>query len=162
MQVDNLTRALLAGILVCLLILLGQGFGRGSADDDRAAASTSPERFRLRIIKLQRGAPILLRSDTATGQAWQMGLMDAGRWQPLAEGPDGGPSPDATRPGRYSIHPVAQKRGAPTLVRGDHLTGRIWRKGTKGDGPWVLVPNPGEEASAEEPAEEAAAEAATP
>jgi hypothetical protein len=91
-----------------------------------------------------------------------MGLMGEGRWEPLAEGPDGVPSPGATAPGRYSIRPISQKRGAPTLVRSDHLTGRVWRKGSKSDGPWVLVPNPGEEEPAEEPAEEAAAEVATP
>ena len=157
MQVDNLTRALLAGILACLLILLGRGF---AAEDP--AASASPERFTVRPVKLQRGPQMLLREDTATGEAWRMGLMDAGRWQPLPEGPDGVPSPGASAPGRYSIRPVSQKRGAPTLVRSDHLSGRTWRKGTKGDGPWILVPNPGEEAPAEEPAEEAAAEAATP
>ena len=155
MQVDNLTRALLAGILVCLLILLGQGFGRGSAADDPAAASPSPERFTVRTIKLQRGLPLLLRSDTATGQIWRMGLMDAGRWEPLSEGPDGVPSPGATAPGRYVVRPVAQKRGAPTLVRSDQLTGRTWRKGSKNEGPWVLVPNPEEEVPEAAPAEEA-------
>ena len=163
MRADNLTRALLAGILVCLLILLGQGWSRGSADDDLATAgSPSPERFSLRPIKLKRGPPVLLRSDTATGQVWQMGLMDAGVWEPLSEGPEGVPSPGATQPGRYGIRSVSQKRGAPTLVRSDLLSGRTWRKGSSNEGPWVLVPNPGEEASAEEPAEEAAAEPATP
>jgi hypothetical protein len=157
MQADNLTRALLAGILVCLLILLGQGWSRGSADGDLpTAGSPSPERFSLRPIRLKRGPPVLLRSDTATGQVWRMGLMDAGLWEPLAEGSDGVPSPDATRPGRYEVRPVSQKRGAPTLVRSDLLTGRTWRKGSTGDGPWVLVPNPGEETPAEAPAEAAA------
>jgi hypothetical protein len=163
MQVDNLTRALLAGILAFLLILLVQGCSRGSADGDLATAgSPVPERFSLRPVNLQRGPPLLLRHDTATGEAWRMGLMDKGRWEALAEGPDGVPSPGATAPGRYSIRPISQKRGAPTLVRSDRLTGRVWRKGSKSDGPWVLVPNPGDEAPAEEPAEEAAAEAAAP
>jgi hypothetical protein len=158
MQVDNLTRALLAAILVCLLIVLGQGYRSGFGAGDLAAASASPERFHVHTIVLLRGAPLLLRSDTATGQAWRMGLMDAGRWEPLAEGPEGIPSPEATRPGRYSITPVAQRRGAPTLVRVDGVDGRTWRRASKGGGTWVLVPNPGDQASAGEPA----AEAATP
>jgi len=158
MQIDNLARALLAGILVCLLLLLGQGWSRGSADGDLAAAdSPIPERFSLRSVRLQRGPPVLLRSDTATGRVWRMGLMDAGRWEPLVEGSDGVPSPGATRPGRYVVRPFSQKRGAPTLVRSDLLTGRLWRKGSTSKAPWVLVPNPSEEASAEEPAEAAAA-----
>jgi hypothetical protein len=158
MQGDNLARALLAAILVCLLILLGQGWSRGSGPDagDGAAASPSPERFDVRAIRLQRGAPLLLRSDTATGQAWRMGLMDVGRWEPLPEGPDGIPSPGATRPGRYTITPVAQQRGAPTLVRSDSVDGRTWRRASKGGGPWVLIPNPVEAASAEQPAAGAA------
>jgi len=156
MQTDNATRALLAVILVCLLLLLGQGWSRGSARDAGAEAP-SAERFSLRVIRLQRGAPLLLRSDTATGQAWRMGLMDAGRWEPLAEGSDGIPSPGATRPGRYSIVPVSQQRGAPTLVRTDGVDGRTWRRASKGEGPWVLVPNPGEEAPVPEPAAGAAA-----
>jgi len=157
MQVDNLTRILLAAILVCLLVFLGQGFGRGGATDDRAADSPIPERFSVRTIRLQRGPPLLLRSDTATGQAWRMGLMDVGRWEPLAEGPDGIPSPGATRAGRYSITPVSQQRGAPTLVRSDSVDGRTWRRASKGGGPWVLIPNPSEGAPAQEPAAGAAA-----
>jgi hypothetical protein len=156
MQVDSLTRALLAGILGCLLILLGQGWSRGPADDGLAAAdSPNPERFSVRALMLQRGSPLLLRSDTATGQIWRMGLMDAGRWEPLSEGPDGVPSPGATRPGRYDVTAVPQRRGAPTLVRSDQLTGRIWRKGSENKGPWVLVPNPEEAVPEAAPAEEA-------
>ncbi len=82
--------------------------------------------------------------------------------EPLAEGSDGVPSPGATRPGRYVVRAISQTRGAPTLVRSDRLTGRIWRKGSKNEGPWVLVPSPGEAASAEAPAEAAAGEAAAP
>jgi len=175
MQADNVARVLLVLILGCLLILLGQGWSGGSAADDPAAAvSPSPERFILRPVTLRRGPPLLLRVDTATGQLWRMGVMDEGRWEPLVEGPDGVPSPGASAPGRYSVRPIGQRRGGPTLVRTDHLTGRSWRKGSTGKGPWVLIPipeeeasageeaSPGEEASAEEPAEGAVEEAATP
>ena len=33
--------------------------------------------------------------------------------------------------GRYKIMAVAQRRGAPTLVRYDSESGRVWRKGSK-------------------------------
>jgi hypothetical protein len=156
MQVDNLTRALLAGILACLLILIFQGRSSGPADSVLAAGDAPiAERFNIRPVQLQRGPPLLLRYDTATGQAWRMGLMDAGRWEALTEGTDGVPSPGATAPGRYSIRPVAQKRGAPTLLRSDDLTGRLWRRGSTSEGPWVLVPNPGEAGSTAGPAEAA-------
>jgi hypothetical protein len=71
-----------------------------------------------------------------------MGAMQAPRWFPLAEGDEGVPSPDATVPGRYTIEAATQNRGAPTLVRIDRATGRIWRKGSTSTGPWVGVPNP--------------------
>jgi hypothetical protein len=163
MQADNVARALLALILVCLLFLLGRTWGGGSAaDDESAVVSGSPERFIIRPVSMRRGSPLLLRVDTATGQVWQMGLMDEGRWGPLLEGPDGVPSPGATEPGRYSIRPVGQRRGGPTLVRTDAVTGRNWRKGSTSKGPWVLIPNPPGEASAGEapPAREPAEEAA--
>jgi hypothetical protein len=157
MQADHAARALLAAILVCLLILLGQSWSRGSAARDASATAPSAKRFIVRpYAASDRGPPILLRSDTATGQIWQMGLMDAGRWEPLSEGPDGVPSPGATKPGRYHVRAIAQRRGAPTLLRSDQLTGRIWRKGSKNKGPWVLVPNPEEELPEAAPAEEAA------
>ena len=175
MQADNVSRVLLVLILGCLLILLGQGWSCGSAADDPAAAvSPSPERFTIRPVTLKRGAPLLLRLDRATGQVWRMGVMDEGRWEPLVEGPDGVPSPGASAPGRYAVRSLGQRRGGPTLVRTDRFTGRAWRKGSTGNGPWVLIPNPeeeasageeapaGEEASAEEPAEGAVEEAATP
>ncbi len=145
MQADHAARALLAGILVCLLILLGQGWVRGSAARESSATAPSAARFSVRSYTTKRGPPVLLSSDTATGQIWRMGLMDEGRWEPLVEGPDGVPSPDATKPGRYHVGAIAQRRGAPTLVRSDQLSGRTWRKGSKNQGPWVLVPNPEEE-----------------
>jgi hypothetical protein len=165
MQVDNLSRALLALILVCLLLLLlGLGRSGGSAAVAPPPAA-SAKHFITHGVKLNRTPPRLIRMNTATGQAWEMGLLDRALWKPLPEGPEGVPSPDATEPGRYVFVAVSQPRGAPTLVRTDHATGRVWRKGSTSKGPWVLVPNPGEEppfgaGAEEEPApevEEAAA-----
>jgi hypothetical protein len=156
MQADNLSRALLVLILVCLLFLLGQGRGGGSAEV--AAPASGAERFSVRLVKLQRGPPLLLRTDTATGQAWTMGLMAAGHWQPLREAADGIPAEGAVQAGRYHVMAVAQQAGPPTLVRSDQLTGRVWRKGATSKGAWVAVPNPGETppqkaaAAGEEPA----------
>ena len=135
---DNVTRALLAAILVCLAILVG----RAQSGEAPAEPEASAVRFEVRPVAMKRGAPLLLRTDTATGEAWSMGAMDAGRWDALREGSAGIPSPGASAPGRYSIRAVVQRRGSPTLVRSDHATGRVWRKGSTNAGPWVLVPNP--------------------
>jgi len=159
-RADNLSRALLALILVCLVVLLLR-----SGDAEPAPAEpTEPvgvrvhgERYDVSMVSLKRGAPLVLRVDTATGEVWRMGLMGPGEWEALREGPEGAPSAGEAEPGRYSVKSVVQMRGAPTLVRSDLRTGRIWRKGATNLGAWVAVPNPGEE-----PPEPKAAEAAAP
>jgi hypothetical protein len=161
-RADNLSRALLGLILVCLVVLVLRG---GAAPEP--APSASPEavgvrshagRFEIRIVALKRNPPLVLRTDSATGETWRMGVMDRGEWEALREGPDGPPSAGEEEPGRYSVKAVAQTRGAPTLVRTDHHSGRIWRKGSTNGGAWVAVPNPGEEP----PAPKAAAAEPTP
>jgi hypothetical protein len=145
-QSDNLSRALLVLILICLVVLVARSGERDAENDPSAAvvpAEFSP-RYDVRMIKLQRGMPIMLRTDTATGESWTMGLLAAGEWKALLEGADGVPSADSEVPGRYEIHAIPQKRGAPTLVRTDSGMGRVWRKGAKSAGPWVQIPNPGE------------------
>lgn len=146
MRADNVARILLVLILGCLLIPLGcDRSGGGAGDDPAAAASPTRDRFTLRTVSLRRDPPLLLRIDTATGQVWRMGLMDEGRWLPLIEGPDGVPSPGASRSGRYAVRAAGGRgRGGPTLLRTDRVTGRVWRKGSTNQGPWVLIPNPGE------------------
>jgi len=142
MQGDNLSRGLLAAILVCfvLLVVEHQDAGEGVPE---SAPSSALDRFEVRPIAMRRGPPVLLRTDTATGQAWTMGLMARSVWEPLAEGADGVPEPDADVPGRFSIRAHRQTRGLPTLVRLDTVTGQVWRKGSKTPRPWVVVPNPG-------------------
>jgi len=140
MQTDNLSRGLLAAILICLVFLVVEH--RGAGPGAAIAPTAKVKRFEVRPVVMHRGPPLLLRTDTATGQAWTMGLMDAPAWTPLAEGEAGVPEPDANRPGRFSIRPYRQTRGVPTLVRYDSLTGRVWRKGSRSKRAWVAVPNP--------------------
>jgi hypothetical protein len=164
---DNLSRALLALILVCLVVGILRGGGGATcapkAAPEVAAAGSAVDRYSLRIIGLQRKPPQMLRTDTATGEAWTMGILDAGPWKPLPEGPEGVPAAGADTPGRYAIIAVKLSRGAPNLVRTDHQTGRVWRKGSMNDGPWVAVPNPGEPSLADvKPAARPAAPQAAP
>lgn len=95
-------------------------------------------RFSVERVPLKRDS-ILIRTDTATGQAWSMRLLGQGIWQPYTEGKEGVPSPDGVLVGRYSIKAHSQRRGAPNLVRLDSVTGRIWRTGSMGGGYWVPV-----------------------
>jgi hypothetical protein len=162
MQADNLSRGLLAAILVCFVLLVVEHRSAGEdASESAPGPSAAIERFEVRPIAMRRGPPLLLRLDTATGEAWTMGLMDKSAWEPLTEGSAGVPEPDADGVGRFSIRAHNQSRGLPTLVRLDSVTGRIWRKGSKTPRPWVAVPNPGSESSpATAPAAAASADAA--
>jgi len=158
MQADNVTRGLLAAILLLLVLSWLDGRragGEAAPTEPRAAAVGANARFEIRPVALRRGPPLLVRLDSATGQAWRMGLMDPPAWEPLAEGANGVPAPDADRPGRFAVYAYKQTRGAPTLVRIDSQTGEIWRKGSQDKRPWVPVPNPAAAAPAGGGAEEA-------
>jgi hypothetical protein len=144
---DNLSRALLAAILLCLAVAVFRGGASSEAGDaaEAAALQSQDERYAFQVVGLLRKPSLILRVDTATGEAWSMGVLSAGRWDALREGPDGVPSAGAEEAGRYEIHAVKLRRGAPNLVRTDLQTGRIWRKGSTSVGAWVAVPNPGEQ-----------------
>jgi hypothetical protein len=164
MQARHPRTTLLAATALCLALMLVQGCGGGEpkarADSAAAASAESDvDRFDVRPVATKRGPGLLLRTDTATGQAWTMGVMDAAKWNPLREGEAGVPSPDGSASGRYTIRAISHSRGAPTLVRTDHATGRIWRKGASSQGPWVLVPNP-DPSALSEPEPEAGSEPA--
>ena len=136
----------LAVASLSLALLLGQGCDgtrpkAGAGPEPAGAATADVGRFDVRSVALKRGPGLLLRLDTATGQAWTMGVMDAAKWQPTREGADGVPTPDGNVSGRYTIKAIKASRGAPTLVRTDQATGRIWRKPAN-KGQWVAVPNP--------------------
>jgi hypothetical protein len=147
---DNLSRALLALILLCLVVGNLRDSGDSSPEPNDAVAETAAlrthgERYSIRMIGLQRKPPLMLRADSATGEAWMLDVVGAGPWEALREGPEGVPSAGADEAGRYEFQSVMLRRGAPTLVRTDLRTGRVWRKGSTSRGSWVAVPNPGEE-----------------
>ncbi len=77
MQPDAATRILLALILVCLVILIVQGF------PDRGAVAGG----RYSVTGMRAGAPILVRADSATGRVWKLELRgdSADTWVALRE-----------------------------------------------------------------------------
>ena len=75
MQTDTATRLLLAGILVCLIVLIVQGYGSGAG---------TPGRYLMMATRA--GTPILIRMDTATGRVWKQELRGGrGRWVEFQE-----------------------------------------------------------------------------
>jgi hypothetical protein len=146
MQADNVTRTLLVSILSCLAFLSACDGARCPADK---ATGAGIGRFQISAVSAAPKEPgSMIRFDTATGKAWSMGVLAAGRWKPFAEGVDGVPSADAVTPGRYSISAFSQPRSGATLLRTDSVTGRVWRTPAKNDGVWVLIPQPGGEPAA--------------
>lgn len=88
MQPDSVTRALLALILICLVILIVQGVSEGGFQ---------PGWGRYSVTGMRAGAPVLIRTDTVTGQVWKLELRGGGdRWVPFSE-------PDAET-GRGAAH----------------------------------------------------------
>lgn len=78
MQSDSSTRVLLALILVCLLVLVGQGTGlipRAGHDDGQAAA-----RYTMMVLPQKRGGSLAVRVDTVTGTVWRKDLEGEGPW----------------------------------------------------------------------------------
>lgn len=79
MPADNLTRLLLAGILVALIALVVRG------DPELPVGSEGA----YQLYSERAGAPILFRIDTRSGRSWKMELRGGGdRWKPILE-PDG-------------------------------------------------------------------------
>ena len=77
MDTDLATKVLLAGILLCLLLLVVQGFG--STDGAQAG------RYQMERLATPDG-PMMLRTDTATGQFWRTeGFSDDPRWVRVEE-----------------------------------------------------------------------------
>jgi len=72
-HLDAKTRSLLGLILVCLLILIVQGFGGAGSG-------------RYQVAGMRAGAPVLIRTDTETGRTWKLELRGGGdRWVPFLE-----------------------------------------------------------------------------
>jgi len=115
MQANNVLRTLLALILAGLPFLTACDGVRSPAS---GASDTGIGRFEISAARAaDKGPGTMIRFDTATGQAWEMGVLAAGPWKPYAEGPDGTPSPGAAAPGRYSLLAFNQPRAGATLVR---------------------------------------------
>jgi len=75
MNGDTTTRLLLIGILVCLIALVAQGFG-GSSDGAG----------RYTLTGMRAGSPVLIRTDTKTGEVWKLELRGGGGvWQLFGE-----------------------------------------------------------------------------
>jgi hypothetical protein len=134
------------------------GFSGCPAPEHRDPAVTGEAepfgRFTVQRLALKRDS-VLIRTDTATGQAWHMRLLGGDPWVEYREGKQGIPSPDGTTPGRYEIWPETQRRGAPTLVRVDSLTGLVWRTASTGVGFWVPVAETGPGGADPDPAADA-------
>lgn len=119
MQSDSATKLLLALILVCLVILIVQGLG--------GSEGLGAGWGRYQVTGMRAGAPVLIRTDTVTGQVWKLELR-GGRdtWvafhEPDAEGGEGNGSEAAGRePGGSASGSATTERdiveppGAPPL-----------------------------------------------
>ncbi|HXK25711.1 MAG TPA: hypothetical protein VMS55_23780 [Myxococcota bacterium] len=77
MGADRLTRGLLLAILACLLFLVTRDLRRGDAG-------------RFSVTPLRAGSPVLVRTDTATGESWRLDLRAGGeRWVPIQDAGQG-------------------------------------------------------------------------
>jgi hypothetical protein len=83
---DSYTKVVLALILVCLawLLLGGTERERGAAAD---GSETALGRYEFVLFPLRRGRSLLVRHDTATGEAWGMLRWggDNGEWIDISE-----------------------------------------------------------------------------
>jgi hypothetical protein len=131
---DRLTRGLLLAILACLLFLVARDLRRGEAG-------------RFSVLPMRAGSPVIVRTDTATGESWRLDLRAGGeRWEPIADGevpswaqrsPDDGadaPTSDSPAAGTGAAGgPLASDeiKALANAILGDELTPdiRIWAVG---------------------------------
>lgn len=122
-------RWLLILILACLLFLVVRNLMRGDTG-------------RFSVVPLRAGSPVIIRTDTATGESWKLELRAGGeRWLPIPDPGAGGielelPAAAAQAP---SEEPDPQARALATdeikalanAILGDELTPdiRIWSVG---------------------------------
>jgi hypothetical protein len=105
MQPDPAVRILLGTIVVCLAILIVQGFA-----GPRARGSQDPT-GRYSVTGVRAGGPMLVRADTATGRVWKLDLRgEPGTWVEFRE-PDSASAPGA------ALDQGDQERSDP--LRGD-------------------------------------------
>lgn len=119
MQADASLRALLALIALCLVILVVQGFtSPGSPGRRSPLTDEDGEVGRYRVLALRAGSPLLVRTDSLTGQTWRLELGDRRpdrRWEPFLE-----PAPPAaereTGPQPAASGEAAEGEDAPPAV----------------------------------------------
>ncbi len=76
MNTDLTTRILLAGILLCLAVLVVRGGGDGRGDAGEVAG-----RYQLDLKPGKKGESVIIRTDTATGQVWHsVGFPEQAHW----------------------------------------------------------------------------------
>lgn len=115
MQADSATRILLALILLCLVILIVQGFGSGGREFE-------PGWGRYSVTGMRAGAPVLIRTDSVTGQVWKLELR-GGRntWVAFQEPPESAadsarePESEGAAPAAATEVDVVEPPGAPPL-----------------------------------------------
>lgn len=111
---DWITRLLLAGILVLQVGLVVQGRG----------GSQSPVLGRYQVMGMRAGAPVLIRTDTETGQVWKLELRGGGGlWVPFSEPDAEGESQASGRESQDAGESAAVRReiveppGAPPVPK---------------------------------------------
>ncbi len=97
---DARTRWLLLGIFACLSLLVVRNLLRGDAG-------------RFVVHPLRAGSPVLVRTDTASGESWKLELRAGGeRWVPIP-GPGEAPAQIAAEPDRTLALPESLDPTAP-------------------------------------------------
>src|SRR5262245_32456398 len=124
-------RWLLVGILACLLFLVVRNVMRGDAG-------------RFSVMPLRAGSPVIIRTDTATGESWKLELRAGGeRWVPIANPGEGGaglalanPAPSADEQQDANDEPARalatdEIKALANAILGEELTPdvRIWSVG---------------------------------
>jgi len=85
-QPDPAVRILLAAILVCLAILIVQGFSGPRAQGSGEGTG------RYSVTGIRAGGPMLVRTDSVTGKMWKLDLRsEPGTWVEFRE--DGAAAP---------------------------------------------------------------------
>ena len=87
MQTDSYTKVVLSLILLCLLVLLAQGFAGapGGAEATEAGLEAASSHYAIKVVTQRRGRPTLFRWDTTTGKVWGMKnlLAEGAYWELL-------------------------------------------------------------------------------
>ncbi len=116
MQPDSATRALLALILLCLTVLVVRDLRRDGSSDGAHA----PGWGRYQVTGMRAGAPVLIRTDTVTGQVWKLELRGGGnRWRPFLEPEAAGEASAATGSARATEREIVEPPGGLEAARAE-------------------------------------------